>query len=300
MNGKFCGLAFFAVILAVLAASGCRSMFSRGPEMPSVATCRELSHEGLAAVERGDWHEAEDLLGRAVEACPVDADARRYYAETLARRGAYAESLVQLEEGRRLSRNDVTLTVRAGEVYLTAGEVRLARERAEQALSLDPTAAEAWILRGHVMMAEGNGPQALSDMHRALGLRPGDRELLVEIAEIHRQLNQPQRALLALQVASDVYPAGEEPQRLLVLQGLALSALDRHEDAAECLRLACSRGTPDAELYYALGRAEYLAGRLERASAAANAALALEPGHPPSRELMAQIVAPQASAGVRR
>ena len=282
-------LLFLAWALAVLTTLGCPALWNRGPVPPSVAMCRELSHEGIKAIERGDWPEAENLLKRAIDACPVDADARRHYAETLINRGAFVDSLAQLEEGRRLSRGDVSLTVRAGEVYLMAGEMRWARRRAEQALSMDSTSAAAWVLRGRVMLDEGNSRQALADMHRALGYRPDDQLLLLEIAEIHRQLNQPQRALLAIQVAADTYQAGEEPQRLLFLQGLALLALERNEDAAACLSKACSRDIPTAELYYALGQAEFLAGRLEHARAAVQAALAIESDHKSSRLLMAQI-----------
>ncbi len=69
-------------------AGGCRSLANRGPVSQSVANCRQLTQQGINAMERGDWKRAESLLSRAVQTSATDAEARRNYAETLWRRGA--------------------------------------------------------------------------------------------------------------------------------------------------------------------------------------------------------------------
>ena len=58
-----------------------------------MAACRDLSNQALAAIEQGQWQQAEGLLGNAIQTCPVDPDARRYYAEVLVKRGAVQEAL---------------------------------------------------------------------------------------------------------------------------------------------------------------------------------------------------------------
>ena len=80
---------------AALLLSGCATLGRRGPVPEEVATCRELTQQGVAAMELGDWAKAESLLERAVEASPVDSTSRYHFAETLWHRGATEEALLQ-------------------------------------------------------------------------------------------------------------------------------------------------------------------------------------------------------------
>ncbi len=218
-------------LLPALLLSGCRLPGREGPVPKSLATCRQLSQQGIAAAERGQQKQAESLLKQAVEVCPVDPEARRHYAEALWRRGARREAIAQLEEAGRLAGQDVTLLVRLAEMHLALGQRQLARQTAEQAIDLDPELSSAWAIRGRVTHAEGQARQALADFHRALGYAPDNRQVLLEIAELYRELNQPQRALATLHSLADTYSPGEEPQEVLHLMGLAYAALGRHEDA---------------------------------------------------------------------
>ena len=49
--------------------------------------------------------------------------------------------------------------------------------------------------------------------------------MLREVAELYRQLNQPERALQTLQLLAETYSPGEEPADCLYLTGLAYVAL---------------------------------------------------------------------------
>ena len=245
--------------------AGCRTLSSQKPSAQAVTTCRQLTQQGISAMERGDWSRAESLLARAVQTSKVDADARRHYAETLCHRGAMQEALVQWEEARRLTGEDPALAVRTGEAYLALGQVDHASQRVDDALRLDPKFAPAWTLRGRVASAAGQSRQALSDYQRAQSYAPDDHELALLIAEAYRQLNEPERALLALQSLADSYSPGEEPQQVLYLQGLALSALGRYDDAMRLLAAAAHRDHPTAEILCRLAEAELLAGRIAEA-----------------------------------
>lgn len=289
-----------ALWLALLPA-GCRLPGSEGPVSRSLATCRQFTQQGIAAAERGQQQQAETLLAKAVEACPVDPEARRHYAETLWHRGARHEAIAQLEEASRLANQDATLRVRLAEMHLAVGQMEPARRSAEQSLDLNPKLSSAWVIRGRLMRVGGQPRQALADYHRALGYAPDDRQILLEIAELYRQLNQPQRALATLHSLADTYSPGEEPQQVLHLMGLAYVALGRYEDGVESLSAAVigKEATPD--VYYHLGEAELLAGRPAQAAAAARHALTLQPQHQPSRELLGRIeLARQPQAAPRR
>jgi tetratricopeptide (TPR) repeat protein len=274
-----------SVLLALLLPS-CRLPGGEGPISRSLATCRQLSQQGIAALERGQPEQAEALLAKAVDACPIDPEARYHYGEALWRRGARHEAIAQLEEASRLAREDAMLRVRLAEMHLATGQGERARESAEEALDLDPELPAAWAIRGRVMRASGQPRRALADFHRALGYAPQHRPILLEVAELYRQLNQPERALATLHTLADTYSPGGEPQQVLYLMGLAYLARGRYEDAAESLSAAASREQPNPEIFYRLGEAEMLAGHPGEAAAAARRALALEPQHGPSRRLL--------------
>ena len=277
-----------AMILSVTA-TGCILPGREGTVPKSVINARQLSQRGIGAMERGEWSQAETLLSQATQACPADPEARRQYAEALWHRGAKPEALAQIEEAIKISNDDPQLHVRAGEMQLEMGKPSEALRCADEAIALDAKSASAWALHGRAIDKTSNAPRALADFQRALGYRHDDRQALLQTAEMYRQQGKPQRALVAIQSLLDTYGPGEEPQATLYLQGLALTALGRYDDAAESQLLALQRGPATAEIQYRLAEAHLLAGHLPEARLQAQKALALDARHPPSTALLERI-----------
>ena len=171
---------------------------------------------------------------------------------------------------------------------LALGRRDEARQTVDEAIDLDPKSALAWAVRGRVLRASGEGRQALAALLRSLAQAPDDRQILLDVAELYRELNEPQRALQTLQNLAETYPPGEEPPRVLFLIGQAHRALGRHDEAAEQF-IAAARAEPSAESLYALAEAQYGAGRPHEASVAAQQALALDPQHQPAQRLIEQL-----------
>ena len=287
------------LLLAILAI-GCRLPGHEGPVPRSVADCRRLSQRGIAAAERGQAKQAADLLEKAVDACPVDGEARRHYAEALWQQGHRHQAVEQLTQATQLIVEDATLWVRLAEMQLALGETDKAGRSAEQALDLNPKLPGAWAVRAQIRRAAGQTHEALADYHRALGYAPDNREILLALAELYRELNQPQRALNTLHILANTYSPGEEPQQVLYLTGLAYSALRRYRDAVEVFSTASLREQPNPELYYRLAEAELGAGRTVEAAAAAHQALRLAPNHPPSQALLQRVEVAQRTQSTRR
>lgn len=260
-----------------------------GPVSKSLATCRSLSQQGISALERGDDEQAEELLSAAIASCAVDPEARRYYAEVLWRRGAQAEATEQIEEAVRLAPDDPSLWVRAAEMQLALGNIEGARSRGQRALNLNVNNADAWLVLGDVRRHAGDLDEALAHYHRALANSPGRPQILLAIAETYRQSNQPQRALVNLQVLSDTYPPGEEPADVLVLLGQAYRALGRHEDAAHSFLAALKRGASGPELSYLAAESQLLAGHAHAARQIVQEALSRYPNDPGHRALWERI-----------
>ena len=70
---------------------------------------------------------------------------------------------------------------------------------------------------------------------------------------------------MTLERLADDFEPGEEPSHLLYLQGLALEALGRYDDALRQLCLARDRAPPTPELLYLLAELELRAGDLASA-----------------------------------
>ncbi|NLE39871.1 MAG: tetratricopeptide repeat protein [Pirellulaceae bacterium] len=289
------GLCVFGMLL-----SGCQTMRRYGPMAPAVTACREYSQQGLIALEQEHWELAEQLFSKAVETCPDDVDARRHHAEALWNRGRRDEAVAQLERAIALDSENAGLRVRATAMRLAMGRVESARREIETALDIDPNLASAWAMRARVLRAAGDPARSMADYHRALGYLPDDRNLLLEMAELYRERNEPEKALALLHRLIDTYGPGEEPQKTLYLEGLAYAALGRLDEAAESLALASSRGEATPEVLYQLAMVRSRMGRTRDAVAAAEAALRLEPNHSPSLRLLDQMGVARAAEGSTR
>ena len=230
-------------------------------------------------MERGDWARADDLLAQAVKVFPQDADARYHYAEVLWHRGDRAAALEQIDKALKLSPDDPKLLLHAAQLRIAMDQVGEAGALLERAIDADSKNPAVWALRGRLRRKAGELHEALADYHRALGYRPDDRETLLEVAELYRQLNQPQRALATLQTLGDTYPPGEEPPQVLYLTSLAYSALGRYVEAVDCLVLVRDRGAATSEALYRLADAQLKAGRDADARQTAAQLLALDPGN---------------------
>jgi Tfp pilus assembly protein PilF len=274
-----------SLVLASLV-SGCALPGRLSKTNQAQLNCRQLTQRGVAALERGDLEQAETLLAQALQSCPADGEARRHYAEVLWRRGEADQALTQLDQALQLTDEDPALLVRAAEIHLSQDRLAESLALTQQALALDPKSPAAWIVRARVRQRQGELPAALADYHRALACDPRSREVLFEVAELHRAAGDPHRALITLQRLADMHRPGEEPQQVLYLTGLAYSAMRRHEDAADCLRLASERGPAVAAILFRLAEEELLAGRPAAARVIADRLMALDPVYPGGLQLI--------------
>ena len=296
-------IALTCCALLGICALGCATMRRQKLSTESMVACRQLSRDGVAAMELGQWDHAHELLAEAVKTSPTDIDARRHLAEVLWQQQQHRDAVVQLEAAVRLDPRHAPTLVRSGEMLLGIGASDRALQRAEEAIALDSSLAGAWALRGRIYRRKGELERALADMQQALRYSPNRTNVLLEVAEIQFSLNQPQRSLTALHHLLDIYAPGEEPQSALWLEGLVYGALDRQQDAVESLYAASMRGQPNAELFYQLAAAQHAAAQPAAATSSLRQALALDANHRASQVLLAQLtgtVSPGQGTVIRR
>jgi len=279
---------------------GCAALRHRGPRAEDIAAARELSREGVSAMEAGQWQEAEDLLKKSVEASPDDAATRSSLAEAYWHRGARQEAIDQIEEAIKLDRDNAVLAVRAGEMFLACGAAAEAMANANRAIRCDSRLASAWALRGRCYQRLNQPDKALLDLQHSLDFEPDNTGVLYDVAEIYRQRGQSARSLTTVHHLLDTYSPGEEPRNALTLEGLALLDLGRPQQALDALIEADRRGLPNAETKYHLARAYSAAGQFSQATAAAQEALAISSSHQPSRQLLTELAARTSPEGMIR
>ena len=248
----------------------------------------------------GRWVESEVLLRKAIEASPNDSETRRYLAEALWHRGAADEALREIEAALSMDRSDASLNVRAGEMWLAVGDAKQAIAHAEQAIGIDPKLASAWALRGRVFWQMNETDRAMADLQRALQYAPNNSDVLLDLAALYRQRGQPTRCLTTLHHLLETYPPGEEPQLVLLLEGLTLSELGRPQQAVESLLAASQRGPRNVEVLYRLAQGRAAAGDPAAAAITAEQALAVDATHEQSRKLVAELAQPVAPKGTMR
>lgn len=274
---------------AAYTAAGCATKARRTAAQESVINCRHQAQQGLSAIERGDWAEAERCLAQATKTCPVDAEARQHFAEALWQRGKPTDAIAQLEEAVKLDGENGRHFIRLAEMQLTQGQVTPARRSIDQAIDLDPKSPEAWAVRGQVVQRQNQPHQAIADFNRALSIDPDNQAALLAIAELYLTHGQPQRALAHLQSLVDTYPDGGEPTRALYLLGLANTALHRYADAVAALQAADRRAPNSPEVLARLAEALLMAGQADQAESSAQRALAIQGDYAPGRLVLSQI-----------
>ncbi len=232
---------------------------ARGPVPQDVADCRKLSQRAVGALHRGDVATAESLAQRAVQTNPLDPQAHQFYSEALWRAGQRDAAIIQAQEAQKLLPDDPLVTVRLGEQYQEQGRSAEAVELASQAIDICPACATGWALRARARASLGQLNESLPDFQQALRYQPTDQKLLLELAELHRRLNRPERALATLGSLRETYPAGEEPPQLLVLESDAFAALGRWPESVRA-RTQLAQKMPSPENWQALAAAQQHAG----------------------------------------
>ncbi len=231
-----------AAVAVAFAGAGCRLMPRRDPVPEELAAARRLCNQGLCAADTQDLVRAEALLQQAVKKCPADIDARKHYADVLWKRGSKVEAVAQITRALELSPGDLDLCIQGGRMSMELGLLDDADRLSNTAVNEAPHSAEAWHLHGQVALARGRPEDALGDFHRALAVKPDDRAVLLDTAEVYRRLDRPQRALSTLAILGETYGPNQIPPDVLVLEGLAQEALGRPADAVASYRRARERG----------------------------------------------------------
>lgn len=267
--------------------TGCSS-FSRNRLDENVLAGRQLSLRGIEAMQQARWGDAEALISESVRLCPTDERIRAQYAETLWNLHARQDAILHMQLAVKLSGGNPDLLVRLGDMHLEQGDLDLAAAQADRAIAANRHLAAAWALRGDVFQRQGDDAQSLASYHRALGYSSPSHYPRVQlaIAESYRKQGRHGRALATLRRLADGYPVDEVPAQVRFLEGLAQKELGRYDGAIASLTAAIRKSSASPEYLFHLAETHLLMGDTVNARIAIGAALAADPAHQPSHQLV--------------
>lgn len=175
--------------------------------------------------------------------------------------------------------------LRQGQRALAEQQPARAESWMRKAVAWDPSAVPHYLL-GRVLHQIGRGGEAESMFRKAAELDPANAEYPYTLALLYGELNQPARALEQLKKSVALDPGFGRAWYNL---GLAYAAAEQLPEAIGALTQAEALLPGTAEAPYALATVYARAGQPVAARSAAQRALAREPRHQPSAQLLRRL-----------
>lgn len=276
--------------LILMLCAGCRLIGGNTTTRAADAIAgRQLTNQGVSAIEQGQWSRAEELLNRSMSISPEEADTYRYLAEVHWHAGRKADAIATLRKAVGLDPDNADFHTLLAGYYLDQQQLPEAWYHTNQSLAFANQSAEAWAIRARILNLRGRQDEALIDFHRALSCDSDNREIMYETAELYRRMNRPGQALAMLQNLAETYQPGNEPQNVQYGIGLAQLALERYEDSSRSLAAAAAAGPDSDELMFRRAQAMWGAGYRDEARRLALQAAIKYPEHTQIQALLARI-----------
>jgi tetratricopeptide (TPR) repeat protein len=206
--------------------------------------------------------EAEQLRNRILGMYPKDDFERLAFAEVLAIRGEMDQALAILMA---LVKNRPRFAVAhevLGRTLMEAGRYAEALAELDQALAIEPTAALALAYRGRTLATVKRATEAATALEGAVKLNPHLDWPVIDLANLYRDLHQPERAIASLDLVLQHTPA---PLMALVLKAAAFCDIAEYDKALNCVNLAIPHRPSWSHLYAVKGRVLEYSGRIEEA-----------------------------------
>ncbi len=220
---------------------------------------------GVALSACGRHEEAVDAVRRAVEADPLSALFRFYFANVLAESGDREKAVTEYREAVRLKPD-------FSEAHYNLGNALKALERCDEAeaawrrtTGLSPAHAEAANNLALMRERAGDLSAAAAELRRAVAIRPDYAEGWINLCGLLEKSGDFAAALDAAMQATALAPRNAAAWQGL---GVALNRLERHDEAMVAYKRALAIEPERADLWDNLGQTCQYMNRLDDAEKA--------------------------------
>jgi Tfp pilus assembly protein PilF len=260
--------------------AGCRSLGDTR-RTKELSAARQRSLQGADELQQQNWNEAERLFNDALRRSSADERAHWGMAEVFYQRGESEAAIRHMQAAAQLSGDNPDLLVRLGEMHLQADRLEEAVHYADKALAGNRQCCAAWALRGQVLRQQNRLDDSLQCYHRALICQPNNQQVQLEIADLYRALDRPQRALATLDRFIEAQAGETASARAWFLKGQALADLGQRKEAQMYLQRATQLAREDdSDLLLQLAESQVLSGELAEARLCLGRALQHDPQNP--------------------
>lgn len=209
-------------------------------------------------VDAGRYAEALALVDDALAATPEDSVPRIARADVLKAWGREHEAALEIRRAAKGGASGPDIARRQAWAAIREGRAEEAIEHHRGVLALDPFDAESTLGLGSALMALGRLDEAAACLRDAQIRAPGDLALLLALGSCELARKRPSDAEAHFRRAVALAPGNAAAHEH---HGVALAALDRHDEAlaalAEAERLARASGeTVDAFVNIGIGLCE--------------------------------------------
>jgi tetratricopeptide (TPR) repeat protein len=284
-----------------LAASAAREVSVGGRatcDDPIEAELRPLTTGAAAYITRGQaarfaGRNAEALaeFRQAVAIAPNDPVAHQALGRMLAGQGDLEGALAEYRRATELDPAAAELKVDLGLLLEQKGEGAAAGKLFREALARNPDLPAAHFGLARLALAAGEAEPALASLGRVLALEPANAPARGLRAELLMELKRPAEALADVRHLLDESPPAD-PLEHASLAWAAAALGDRERAFVHLEQVAAQKDAPPrakAAARYRLASLHQQGGDLAAARAELEAALALEPGLEPARQMLERL-----------
>lgn len=180
--------------LCAIALLVCCAACSRDPK----ARKAEYLKSGDSYAQQGKFPEAILQYRNAVQADPLDGDARLKLAETYSKNHDGANAAREYVRAADVLTNRVDVQLKAGALLLISGRFDDAKVRAEKALAVSPQDVDAHILLGNALAGLKNTDGAIAEVQEAIRLAPTRASSYSNLGELEARRGNAEAAEKAL------------------------------------------------------------------------------------------------------
>jgi tetratricopeptide (TPR) repeat protein len=270
---------FFVLTLCVVS-SGCGWMNNliSGHSTRS----QELSQRAQDAEDQGEYRQASQLLEKAIEADPSNAELHKKLAHNYLVTGNHHAAVEQLRLAIAARPEDVDAYVRIAKIFQDQGETQQAFQAVKLALQYEATNVDALTIHAELLEERRDITTALATNHQILEIQPENISAKIRLAKLQLESTEPDQAAPLLRSICSC-PQATKPQKAKALWslGVAYGRAGRWNDSSTAIAEAMKLShRPTANDWYRLANARYRAGMISQSNEALSQALKLNPKHP--------------------
>jgi len=245
-EARVCCCAVLACVLAVgLVLSGCAG---EGSEQS-----RKYSELGRTLGKQGKYHEALDAFNKSIAADPKNAEAHNGLGFCYVLLGQEQKGEQELKEALRLKPGLTKALRNLASVYQRQNRTKEAVPLLEQITDASPGDAKYWSFLMTAYMGEHQIEKALVAGKRSLDLAPNDPTVVVNYANMQKQLTKLDEAEQYYRKVVDMNPADKQVSSLAITGLFDVYYLQGQYSKAKVIALKAQKDFPnDFAVYYNL------------------------------------------------